>query len=316
MATSLHPHVILSSQVSKFFGLSVQLLLKLQTSVAEIVNAASDKDKNKSVDNLPENGNKDEKKRDDENERKAKAWSNEDLVVLIADLDTLSGWIERFFINYCDRLLPYTKLPPVAIPTPPYYTTSPVCRLLTSQMRSVNNLALNVFNKISSQLSSECRISLQAVKSIAGKYRMTNKPAPETASNYVKSILSPVRDFIDNHSMLIPPSIPSSWVIDCVESVTMGYLQEVKLLMETAKQMDTALQRRSKLRSTNTGNTAEGGSVGDGKLGDSEKISLQILLDVLAYGDELQSLSLNIEDSEGYRALQDEVADARSLLKS
>ena len=83
--------------------------------------------------------------------------------------------------------------------------------------------------------------------------------------------------------------------------------------METAKQMDTALQRRSKLRSTNTGST-EGASA-DGKLGDSEKISLQILLDVLAYGEELKLLSLNVDDSAAYQGLLQEVADAKSLMK-
>ena len=157
-------------------------------------------------------------------------------------------------------------------------------------------------------------MSLQAVKSIAGKYRMTNKPAPETASNYVKSILSPIRSFIDKYSMDVPPSIPSpGWITECAEGVTSCFLQEVKLLMETAKQMDTALQRRSKLRSTNTGSVE--GTGNDGKLGDSEKISLQIFLDVLAYGEELKALSVNIDDSTSYKGLMNEVSEAKNLMK-
>jgi hypothetical protein len=49
--------------------------------------------------------------------------------------------------------------------------------------------------------------------------------------------------------------------------------------METVKQMDTALQRRSKLKA-NAGTT----------ISDSDKISLQLLLDVRAYGRGIESL--------------------------
>jgi hypothetical protein len=56
-------------------------------------------------------------------------------------------------------------------------------------------------------------------------------------------------------------------------------IYQVQGLMETVKQMDTALQRRSKLKA-NAGTT----------ISDSDKISLQLLLDVRAYGRGIESL--------------------------
>jgi hypothetical protein len=88
--------------------------------------------------------------------------------------------------------------------------------------------------------------------------------------------------------------------------------------METAKQMDSALQRRSKLRSTNTavGATGTAGASDKAALGDSEKISLQILLDVIAFGDEIRRFDVDPESSISYKGLLDEVAEARPLLSS
>ena len=81
--------------------------------------------------------------------------------------------------------------------------------------------------------------------------------------------------------------------------------------------MDTALQRRSKLRSTNTTQDKESDQqISEKKvLGDSDKISLQIYLDVLAYGEELRKLGLDPTSFEAYVGLQNEVAETKALLK-
>jgi hypothetical protein len=110
----------------------------------------------------------------------------------------------------------------------------------------------------------------------------------------------------------VPLTVLPEWVAECIEAVTTVYLQQVKELMETAKQMDSALQRRSKLRSTNT--AAGGAAVADKPvLGDSEKISLQIYLDVLAFGEEVRGFDLQPEELTAYRGLLEEVAEARLL---
>lgn len=56
---------------------------------------------------------------------------------------------------------------------------------------------------------------------------------------------------------------------------------QVQALMETVRQMDIALGRRSKLRNAPTGTN----------MSDSDKISLQLYLDVKAYTDAVSVLS-------------------------
>jgi hypothetical protein len=59
-----------------------------------------------------------------------------------------------------------------------------------------------VWGKLNTQLCSECKSTLQVVKAVAGKYRMTNKPPPDAASSYVKTILQPIKTFLANHSLM------------------------------------------------------------------------------------------------------------------
>jgi hypothetical protein len=58
--------------------------------------------------------------------------------------------------------------------------------------------------------------------------------------------------------------------------------------METVKQMDSALQRRAKARQSST-------AAATAAMSDSEKIALQVSLDVAAFGREVSSLLPGID---------------------
>jgi len=169
-----------------------------------------------------------------------------------------------------------------------------------------------VWGKVCSMLAGDCKKGLSAVRAVAAKYRMTNKPAPEVQSPYVDTILLPFRLFCDRHGSLLSKfsseenvsETENKWEVIVLEEVTAAYLTQVQGLMETVKQMDTALQRRSKLKA-NAGST----------ISDSDKISLQLLLDVRAYGRGIENLgSLYVLPS--YAALLAEVAPAEKLLSN
>ena len=80
---------------------------------------------------------------------------------------------------------------------------------------------------------------------------------------------------------------------------------QVQALMETVKQMDSALQRRSKLRTAASTVT---------NMSDSDKISLQLFLDVRAYGEVAYALGPKGMSMPSYIALMAEVAPAEKLL--
>ena len=68
-----------------------------------------------------------------------------------------------------------------------------VANSLNIQSQKILLLMHGVWSRISSMICSECKTALQAVKGVAGKYRLTNKPPPETPSPFVGTILTPLR---------------------------------------------------------------------------------------------------------------------------
>ncbi len=129
------------------------------------------------------------------------------------------------------------------------------------------------------------------------------------------------------------------WKTDLLEDICACYAEQVKLLLEAGRQMDNALQRRSKIRTVvptgpTGGNPLVAGAAGVGggsagpsglQLSDYDKITLQIQLDIEAFGVELlrffngMSVAESRSTSEvdkllkqfpSYLEMRDEVAEA------
>jgi Domain of unknown function (DUF3510) len=126
-------------------------------------------------------------------------------------------------------------------------------------------------------------------------------------------IHSPVhlRSFLDRHGSLASTFAADSsnggisWEANVLEEVTSEYVKEVKDLMETVKKMDSALQRRSKISSATPLGT---------NMADSDKISLQLFLDVRAYGQAVGVLCPGGGLVPSYSVLLEKVAPAEKLL--
>ncbi len=71
-------------------------------------------------------------------------------------------------------------------------------------------------------------------------------------------------------------------------------------MIDTVKQMDSTLQRRSKLQAQ-----AAGAAGGTANMTDSEKIALQIKLDIEAYGREISSIDLDPSSVPAFVSLRD-----------
>lgn len=116
------------------------------------------------------------------------------------------------------------------------------------------------------------------------------------------------RTFLDRHKSLPASFVAtvdgSSWEVGVLEDVTAGYLMQVQALMETVKQMDSALQRRSKLRTAAPVGT---------NMADSDKIAQQLFLDVRAYSEVVRALTPNGGIIPSYQALLAEVAPTDKL---
>ena len=114
------------------------------------------------------------------------------------------------------------------------------------------------------------------------------------------------RDFITDYNTLIPEP-NSEWLPGVTAAVTDFLLQQTQGIMETVRQMDTALQRRSKLRQS-----AQSTPTGTAVISDSDKITLQLLLDAKAYGQEISKLGA--EATSSFSALLAELSEAEKYL--
>ena len=119
------------------------------------------------------------------------------------------------------------------------------------------------------------------------------------------------RKFLQQHTAVLGPLTTASsaaismvtkssnsglqqWLLQLVEEVSLSFGEQVRALIDTVKQMDSTLQRRSKLQPTSA--SASSSSSATANMTDSEKISLQVSLDVEAYGKEILSLGLTQAD--------------------
>jgi conserved oligomeric Golgi complex subunit 2 len=152
------------------------------------------------------------------------------------------------------------------------------------KLAHVNSLC---WQEIANQISSLCCEKLEAVKTVAGTFRMTNKPAPTTCSLFLSSILAPLKDFNDVFGMKafdeeIAAASPAAdesrrfdfvngdgkrWKQIAVNKVSQRYCDIVSEVLTTARSMDDALKKRKK--------NTKGDSSNQG-LSDAEKIGLQV----------------------------------------
>lgn len=88
-----------------------------------------------------------------------------------------------------------------------------------------------------------------------------------------------------------------AWLGRVVEEVSGSFVEQVSALIETVKQMDSTLQRRNKQQASAQ---PEKGAT----MTDSEKIALQIKLDIEAFGKDIAALGLNPEAVNGYVSLK------------
>lgn len=88
------------------------------------------------------------------------------------------------------------------------------------------------------------------------------------------------------------------WLAEVVLAVTQTYEEQVSSLFETVKSMDSALQRRAKIMAstTNTTTTSTTGTnaVVSESLRDSDKIALQVQIDVLAFEEVVRSIHRDV----------------------
>jgi hypothetical protein len=195
-------------------------------------------------------------------------------------------------------------------------------RIVYSTLKPVLQAAEAIWSRILQLVVQDCKRPLAtAVKAIAGKYRMTNKPAPTTASPYVSTILEPldallgakqspnllVSFFLERRNLGSQFAVNNieltQWKERVLEEITQLFHEQIVTLLDTVRQMDSALQRRQQQRTKQLAGSEQASTgAGSAAMTDSDKIFLQVKLDVSEYAQMMQRVlggtdSVALEDS-------------------
>ncbi len=194
---------------------------------------------------------------------------------------------------------------------------NPVEIAVKKQSTKLLNAARIVWEQACHAVTESCKYpALANVRTIAGKFRMTNKPTPDRASAYVSTLLAPLSEHYNDYAKRVQDaglfsSVASNagenWVKYIIEDVSAEFLTQVQALLETARNMDSSLQRRTML------STKKGSGVGTG-LSDSDKITVQVWLDVKAFGEDIKRLGINGEECDAYVALLEATKSAEKMM--
>jgi hypothetical protein len=191
--------------------------------------------------------------------------SIEELGLILIDINTLKQWAQSIWAP-----LVHAKLQRVLTDT------------CNNAVNKLDDISTALWSKSTKMLISACKDNLKGVKGITSRYRMTNKPAPSSASDYVDTILNPLRDFLSRYEAQLANFFPRGvWDVQIIQEVNNSFTFYLKSVIETVKNMDSTLQRRAR-------NTQKGG------VSDSEKIMMQLKLDVEAYKSSISALNIDL----------------------
>ena len=236
----------------------------------------------------------------------------DEVLLLASDIQALAAWVTGGFIVSVQQVV---KLSAVDEVYPMNTSNAALQTLCDSRVSSLHFLQMQVLDKLQRMLSVESKSVLLGsgasvggpVKAIASRYRMTNKPPPETASAYVEAILRSLRQFFKKNKTEMLALLTSSksnsadrmaapaviWMCNVLESISSCFLVQVQALAETVRAMESTLQsRRHKLQIA----TAGGQTAVASGMTDSDKIALQVRIDVLAYAADVRSILSEVKE--------------------
>ncbi|XP_017219163.1 conserved oligomeric Golgi complex subunit 2 [Daucus carota subsp. sativus] len=214
----------------------------------------------------------------------------DDLVYVIHDVNCLA---EEVCGNYLDHVLELLK------------SCSPEVLNLVKQSivhggTSLKDLVPQVINSITETVVEKSVDVLKQLKGITATYRMTNKPAPVRHSVYVSGILRPLKDFLDGEkaTTYLSDETRNELIHRATFDITGRYHGQATDLVNLARRTESSLQ---KIR---LGAQQRRGGLGsetlDNTISETDKVCMQLLLDIQEYGRNLSALGVDARKIPAY----------------
>ncbi|DBA02402.1 TPA: hypothetical protein N0F65_007221 [Lagenidium giganteum] len=141
-------------------------------------------------------------------------------------------------------------------------------------------------------VAEDCKKVLPALRTVKGQYQMTNKPPPTTPSTYTSNIVRPLADFLAKWGAHFTSEKKQSWMGAVLEDVCTVYLSLSSELLKSALELEESLKSRKLQRN------ASANLLGKDNVSDTEKMRIQLHLDLEEVGRCTHPLQLKMTAAE------------------
>ncbi|XP_047330676.1 conserved oligomeric Golgi complex subunit 2 [Impatiens glandulifera] len=218
--------------------------------------------------------------------------SQDDYVLIIHDLRSLAKEVYGDFLEHILKLLNSCSSEVIEI----------VRNSILQGGKSLKDLIPSVIDAITLSLVDMSVEDLRQLKGITATYRMTNKPLPVRHSPYVSGVLRPLKNFLDgqNATPYFTSEDKNEVVQNAALKITDQYHELASDLVSVARKTESSLQRIRKGAQRRAGASSD---VSDSNVSDTDKMCMQLFLDIQEYGRNLATLGVKAENIPAYRDL-------------
>ncbi|CAA0806933.1 Unknown protein [Striga hermonthica] len=168
-----------------------------------------------------------------------------------------------------------------------------------NSLKVIQPLAIN---SIVESLVEKSVEDLRQMKGITATYRMTNKPPPVRHSLYVSGVLRHLKGFLEGEraATYLTKEVKQELIQGAAFEITRRYYEMASELVSVARKTESSLQ---KIRLGAQRRAGASSDVSDNNISDTDKICMQLFLDIQEYGRNLKYLGVDAASIAEYRSL-------------
>ncbi|CAL5375228.1 unnamed protein product [Camellia sinensis] len=216
----------------------------------------------------------------------------EDFVYIIYDLNCLVAEVSGDFLGHVSELLSSCSTEVLDL----------VKQSILQGGKSLKDLIPPVMNSIIGTVVEKSVEDLRQLKGITATYRMTNKPLPVRHSPYVSGVLRPLKAFLEGEraTTYLTRENRNELLQGAAFEITGRYHELAADLVSVTRKTESSLQR---IRQTAQRRAGASSDVSDNNVSDTDKICMQLFLDIQEYGRNLSDLGVEAAKIPAYCSL-------------
>nr|BAK01513.1 predicted protein [Hordeum vulgare subsp. vulgare] len=216
----------------------------------------------------------------------------EDFIYVMHDVNAVIGELSESG-NFVGRVNQLLASCPIEVLTLVKQSILQAVEPLKELLPSIMDAMIGVIVKRSNE-------DLKHLKGITATYRMTNK-LPVRHSPYVSGILHPLKVFLEGDRVhYLSEDDKTKLRRGSTDKITATYYDMVSEVVNVARKTESSLQRLRQGQQKRIGGSTD---ASDNIISDTDKICMQLFLDIQEYARNLRTLGIDAKEIESYRSL-------------